>query len=136
MNRRSESRKPNRMRNYNYSNPGSYFITICVKYRRPVFGKIRDGKMILNDLGEIAKECWENITKHFIEAEIDEFIIMPEHLHGIIIIKDTNGTNHANLTASTRTDNQNHELGIIIGSFKAAVSRWAHKFYNKNFQWQ
>jgi putative transposase len=82
-------RKPNRHMEYNYSSPGYYFITICVDDRfinRNMFGEIRNKIMVLNDKGIIAKKCWFDIPNHFKNITIDEFIIMPDHVHGIIKI--------------------------------------------------
>lgn len=80
-------RKSYRLKNYNYSSNGYYFITICLKNRTNYFGKIKNEKMILNKLGEIVKKYWMEIPKHFKHVYLDEFIIMPDHMHGILIIK-------------------------------------------------
>lgn len=79
-------RKKLRFENYNYSDNWFYFITICTKNRENYFREIIDWKMILNEYGEIVKKCWQEIIKHYQNIEIDEFIIMPNHFHGIIIL--------------------------------------------------
>jgi len=89
------NRKANRYKDYNYSSPGYYFVTICTKDRLSFFGKIEDGKMILNEYGEIVKACWLEIPDHFPNIRIDEFLVMPNHFHGIIIINDPVGNRHA-----------------------------------------
>jgi REP element-mobilizing transposase RayT len=75
-----------RLAGHDYSSPGKYYITICVKNQIPFFGKIANGKMILNDIGIIADKFWLEIPHHYQNIKLDEYIIMPDHIHGIIII--------------------------------------------------
>ncbi len=75
-----------RLQNWNYGWNASYFITICTKNRICYFGKIIDGEMLLNDLGYKASEFWSEISQHFPDAVLDEFVVMPNHIHGIITI--------------------------------------------------
>ena len=90
--------KPNRrsirLKGYDYTQPGAYFITICTHQRHHLFGEVVDGKMQLNALGEIARQCWLAIPDHFPHTALDEFVIMPNHVHGIIWIVDVVGANH------------------------------------------
>ncbi len=83
---RNRNRKPNRLKGYDYSRGGAYFITICVCNRECLLGQIINGKMILSDIGQIANECWVQIPYHFSGVELGEYVIMPNHIHGIIII--------------------------------------------------
>ncbi len=76
-----------RLNGYDYTRNGAYFITICTKQKIPCFGIINDCKMILSETGIIICDHWLEIQYHFPNIHIDEFIIMPDHLHGIIIIK-------------------------------------------------
>ena len=75
-----------RLKGFDYTSSGSYFITICTKNRLPFFGKIINGKMILSEIGELAKKFWQEIPQHFPNAQLNEFIIMPDHMHGIICL--------------------------------------------------
>ena len=86
------NRKSIRLKGYDYSQAGSYFITICTKYRAHLFGKIVDGKMKLNATGKIADVCWRAIPEHYPNIRLDEFVIMPNHVHGIIFIVERRGT--------------------------------------------
>ena len=61
-------------------------MTICTKNRENYFGEIVDGKMILNEYGKIAEQNWKNILNHYQNVDIDEFVVMPNHIHGIIIL--------------------------------------------------
>ena len=86
MQKQIKNRKLNRLKGYDYSQNGWYFTTICVKNREHFFGKIIDGKIYLSITGKIIKKCWQEIPMHFPDAKLDEFIIMPNHIHGIILI--------------------------------------------------
>jgi putative transposase len=79
--------KSARLVGYDYSSNGAYFITICTKRKIPYFGEIIDNKMILSETGIIVKNFWLEIICHYPNICLDEFIIMPDHIHGIIIIK-------------------------------------------------
>ena len=75
-----------RLKEYDYSQPGAYFITLCTKNRECLFGEIKSSKMQSNEYGQIAEQCWMEIPNHYPNVELDEFVIMPDHFHGIIII--------------------------------------------------
>jgi REP element-mobilizing transposase RayT len=77
-------RKSIRLKGYDYSQNGLYFITICTYNRECLFGEIINKKMILNDAGKIANECWLKIPEHFPDAVLHEHVVMPNHVHGII----------------------------------------------------
>ena len=79
-------RRSIRLRGYDYSSAGAYFVTICTRNRESLFGKIVEGSMILNDAGMMVQTVWDEIPSHYPGIETDEFIIMPNHIHGIIII--------------------------------------------------
>jgi REP element-mobilizing transposase RayT len=81
-------RRSIRLKGYDYSQAGAYFITICTKNRECFFGSIINGKMILNNAGKIADECWLEISKHFPNAILHEHIVMPNHVHGIIELQN------------------------------------------------
>ena len=79
-------RRSLRLAGYDYRQAGAYFITICTHRRVGVFGQIVDTQMVLSPAGQIARACWEAIPEHFPDVILDEYIIMPDHLHGIIVI--------------------------------------------------
>ncbi len=74
---------------WDYSSNGLYFITICTKNMQHFFGKIEEEEVVLNRIGNIAKRNWEQIPKYFPYVSLGPFIIMPNHLHGIIAIEKT-----------------------------------------------
>ncbi len=137
-----------RLASWNYGWPGSYFITICTKNRKHLFGEIINHEMYLNDVGIIADKCWAEIPDHFQHTTLGEFVIMPNHVHGIIII-DTDGadveTGHAlSLPRTSRTPGTPHfrfqnpgknTISAMVGSFKSAVTKLSRPM-NKNFGWQ
>ena len=84
--RRSESI---RLKGYDYSQPGAYFVTICSYNRIPIFGHVVDGEMHLNEYGKVVDEFWDNVALHFPNVEIDVSVVMPNHVHAVIVIKDT-----------------------------------------------
>ena len=69
---------------WNYANEGQYFITINSKDFKHIFGKIENGEMILNDAGKIVAQCWNDLPKHYPNIILDEFCIMPNHVHFIV----------------------------------------------------
>lgn len=82
-----------RLQSWDYGCNGSYFITICTKNREHFFGEIVDGEMHLNDSGKLAEQFWMNIPNQFPFIELGNFVIMPNHVHGILIIdKNANFT--------------------------------------------
>jgi REP element-mobilizing transposase RayT len=120
-----------RLENYDYSQAGLYFVTICSKDRKCIFGKINDGIMVLNPNGINANQCWCEIPDHYQNIYLDAFIIMPNHIHGIIEISDRFqpvGKRHA--ASLPVCEIKTHTLGMVIGSFKSAVSRQINMINN------
>ena len=79
-------RRSIRFQGYDYSQAGAYFITICTQNRECMFGEIVDRKMVLNHAGNMIQTVWDEIPIHYAGIETDEFVVMPNHIHGIIII--------------------------------------------------
>lgn len=77
-----------RLRGYDYRNGGVYFVTICTANKEHVFGNIQNGIMRLNMWGCVVADCWQQIPDHFPGTALDEFIIMPNHMHGLIYMDD------------------------------------------------
>lgn len=83
---RRQHRRSLRLKGYDYSQVGAYFITICTQDRAYLFGEIVDGEMRWNEYGECAVRWWEDIPRHFTAVDIDAFVVMPNHVHGIVVI--------------------------------------------------
>lgn len=83
-------RRSIRLVNADYSVPGWFFVTICTAKHENIFGEVVGGQMVLNEYGMMAKKCWVDIPQHYQNVIIDEFIIMPNHVHGVIKIFKNN----------------------------------------------
>ena len=126
------SRKPNRLKFYDYSKAGWYFVTICTKDNKHFFGNVYKEEMVLNDIGKITNECWLNIEKLHANITLDEFVVMPNHIHGIVIINSVGDANFASPTDRTKMG-----LCKLIQQFKRAVSiQLRHKLNIYDFKWQ
>jgi len=123
-----------RLKNWNYSNPWWYYVTINTKDHKKYFGKVDSGKMVLNELGIVAKRYWEEIPIHSPNVEIDYFVTMPNHLHGIIIINPISEIK--NVETPDRASLLKPILGSIVNQFKGSVKRWANKNDYSSFTWQ
>lgn len=122
-------------------------MTICAKDRGCIFGEIIDGQMYLSDFGKIADQCWKKITDHFQHILLDASVIMPNHVHGVLVVRDikhnvadvsatqalslhnTVGATHAS-PLHNRPGPRPRSLGSIIGSFKSAVTKGINEMRN------
>jgi REP-associated tyrosine transposase len=132
-----------RLKEYDYSHPGVYFVTICVNDRKCLFGEVMNGKMILNGLGKIADKCIIDIPHHFENTEIAEYVVMPNHVHAVIKLYDNLPVGQTHAFDSQRrafdlqVDRKRQKLPIIMGSYKSAVSKDIHKLCSsEDFKWQ
>ncbi len=91
---RKHHRRSIRLKGYDYSQPGGYYITIVTQNRKSLFGDVVDGKMVLNTFGRIIAYHWQKLPIHFKHIKLDVYQIMPNHLHGIIIITDNVDDDH------------------------------------------
>ena len=78
-----------RLKGWDYSSNGFYFVTIVTKNREKLFGHIENKQMILNDYGKIVEQCWFDLPNHYVNCKLDAFVIMPDHVHGIIEIDNS-----------------------------------------------
>ncbi|MCA1992467.1 MAG: transposase [Coleofasciculus sp. S288] len=108
-------RRSIRLKGYDYEKCGAYFITLCAWQRQKLFGEIENAEMRLNTYGEIIQLHWDNLPKHHHHLELDEFTIMPNHVHGIIILTDKT------------TCEERHGLQEIIRGFKTFSARRINK---------
>ena len=102
-----------RVPGYDYSQAGYYFITCTTHDRQNLLGEIIDGKMIENRYGRIVHQTWRDLRNHYPEIELDEFCVMPNHVHGIIVIKST--------------DQPRHPLSEVVRGFKSFSARQINK---------
>lgn len=118
-------RRSIRLKGYDYSEGGAYFVTICTQGRECLFGDIVDDEMRLNDTGTMVRDLWHEIPEHFRHADIDEFVVMPNHFHGIIVIVGAQFIAPFDCDAINNNKKQgvmNHApttVGEIVRAFKA-----------------
>jgi putative transposase len=146
--RRSFNRHSIRLKEYDYSQPGFYFVTICVKNKKCILGDVFEnddrflGKEIkLSALGEIVEKCWLEIPEQFKNVELDEWTIMPNHLHGIIVIKTVGAALAAapivaidvDVVVNRATARVARTLGDVVGSFKSiSTNQWLQFIKHNN----
>ena len=118
------NRRSIRLPGYDYSQAGAYFVTICIQNQKSVFGEIIDGEMQLNDAGRMIRTTWEGLPNGFPFAETDQFIVMPNHIHGIIILTEDYMGEHK--VSPYRADQPRGTLpgtiGRIIQAFKSITT--------------
>ena len=137
----THQRRPTRLPHFNYTEHGAYFVTICTRNRVCLFGEVVDGEIQLNNIGEVAHAMWEQIPTHFPQVETDAWVVMPNHVHGVIFIAGSDtavspkegattsvgmspavGATHAS-PLQRPSGPPKCSLGAIVGSYKSAVSR-------------
>jgi REP element-mobilizing transposase RayT len=131
-----QKRKRNRLKEYDYSNDGYYFITICVNDRNDYFGKIEGTKCVLNQFGKTIKQILENIPVKYPYVSIDYYVIMPNHIHLIVIIDASNVVTGRDLSLVGKPKPKIKSLSEIIGAFKTISSKELHPKGLKEFKWQ
>lgn len=136
----SKNRHSIRLAGYNYKADGFYAFTIVTKNRIPWFGEIKNGKMILTHAGKLVQEEWDRTPSSRPNIALDEFIIMPDHIHGIIVVGEPSlpmtGSPWPILDSenTSKFGDSSNTLGAIIGGFKAACSRSIRKMHPE-FAW-
>ncbi|MBI5712422.1 MAG: transposase [Chloroflexi bacterium] len=149
-----------RLRNWDYAGAGWYFVTLCTRNRELFFGDVKEGEMILSPVGEIIAEEWLKTKEVRVNVELDEWIVMPNHVHGIIVIthpvetsrrdvsenvnhqesvsakKNTTHGETPHRVVSTKGRLKANSLGSIIGQLKSVCTKriWAAGF--RHFDWQ
>lgn len=142
-----------RLKGYNYAQNGAYFITICTHHREHNFGEIKDGKMILSPCGVLADVFWHETMRHTEGVELGAFVVMPNHIHGILILNRDMPpppqpppvqTWHATSLHATSVQRYDHDksdkneqmsaispkagsVSVILGSYKSAVTKHANR---------
>ncbi len=122
-NRSFFNRRSLRLRDYDYTQAGLYFVTICTFQKACLFGKFRGGKLILNELGRLVQKIWLQIPVSRANTTLDKFVVMPNHMHGIIgIIENEDTGKYDTVTPSAKTL-PSGSLGATIGQFKSVVTK-------------
>ncbi|MDR9399065.1 transposase [Salibacter sp.] len=124
----------NRLKNWDYGSNAAYFVTICTADRNHFFGEIKNTKMYLSDIGQVANQYWSEIPDHFPFVKLDAFVIMPDHIHGIIIIDKQIHPNDS-VIQPNKFGPQSQNLGSIVRGFKTGVTKYA-RMNDIEFKWQ
>jgi putative transposase len=106
-----KNRKSLRLPHYDYATPGAYFLTICVADRACLLGSVTDGKVVLSRGGRIVEETWRTLPSHYPHIELDEFVVMPNHMHGLLVIREDGS----------------HPLPELVRAFKSFSAREINK---------
>jgi putative transposase len=135
-----------RLQGYDYTQNGMYFVTICTKDRECYLGEVVKGEMILNEMGKIAENFWKEIPDHFSNVRLDEFVVMPNHIHGLIeIVCDIDARRDEALPRlytgeyprMSEMSPMPGSLSVILGSYKSIVTKTVRKKISYIlFSWQ
>jgi REP element-mobilizing transposase RayT len=141
-----KKRKSPRLSGHNYSKPGWYFITLTVKYRGWDFGRIVEQKIVYNKAGKIAKALWLEIPNRYESMYLDEYVIMPDHIHGIIQIVPKKLKNQTRRLPKTKKSGgvtgyhnpmlQKQSISNAMRWFTGRVTFEVHRNHSTEFQWQ
>lgn len=134
-------RRSIRLTGYDYKQSGAYFVTIVTRNRLSLFGDISDGEMVLSDTGRIAEVSWVGLSSRFPMVSLDSFVVMPNHIHGIItvgaqFIAPGAVPHNRTDTAHEGAMNRAPTLGEILRAYKAASTRMIRQTANLEFAWQ
>ena len=131
-------RRSIRLQGYDYSQTGIYFVTICTHKRQCLFGEICNGKMLLNQIGKIVAQEWLKSAEIRQEIALDEWIIMPNHLHGIVVINNKLGASLAPLREDECGKRKPKSLSSFIGGFKSSLTKRINTIceHNNSVIWQ
>lgn len=139
-------RRSIRLKGYDYTAAGAYFITVCTYQRECLFGEIVNGVMQLNTFGLCVQACWQSLPDHFQKLQLDAFVVMPNHLHGILLldgdlgkgeafgqkIRQSNPNFHPNASPLQPRGTQRRSVGAIIQNFKSVSTRKINRMHQRN----
>jgi putative transposase len=116
-----KNRKYLRLKDYDYSTPGAYFITVCTNDHASIIEK---------EDRDIIQSCWDKLPSHYPNINLDEFIIMPDHMHGIIVINDIHAREGLRPSPTENNDDKSYSLFEIVRGFKSFSAREINKKYH------
>ncbi|MBU4268345.1 MAG: transposase [Acidobacteria bacterium] len=128
-------RKYMRLHGWDYSSPGCYFVTICVKNKECFLADVVNGKVVPNEFGKIVESRWEWLRNQYRYLELDAFVVMPNHVHGLVKIIPNSVVTGRDLSLQTIVE-KIKSLSDIIGAFKTTSSKDIHLAGFLNFYWQ
>ena len=113
-------RRSIRLPGYDYRSSGAYFVTICTAGQKPLFGSVLAGSVQLSELGHIAEDCWKQIECIRREVSLDAYVVMPNHIHGILLI---NADETASNARGAARESAAGSLGTILAQYKSIVTK-------------
>jgi REP element-mobilizing transposase RayT len=143
-------RRSIRLKGHDYAGGGLYFVTLCAHKAKKIFGEIENGQVSLNAAGNALAKCWSEIPKHFPHVTPCEFVVMPDHFHGIVRMSGVVGAKNLSPSSSNdvsksaknlppsseRPHGTSKTLGSVVRGFKIGVTKWCHKNTSVHDVWQ
>jgi len=132
-------RRSLRLQGFDYSWEGTYFVTVCTKDRECIFGTVVDGKMRLNDVGRVVQSVWDGLSERFPTIELDAFVVMPNHVHGILVLVGAGLALPARDAASSAPRRSRPDsLGSVLRAFKSIAAIGSNRLLSRSGQplWQ
>lgn len=145
MSREPHNRRSIRLPDYDYTTPGVYFVTICTYQKQCLLGQVSGNQVSLTLAGQVVARCWEALPRHFHNLEIDQFIVMPNHLHGVLMLQAhdtsgvqsleadrTNGCSHPRAQSASRdvpNGTRSSSIGAIVQNFKSVSARKLNRMH-------
>ncbi|MCE2502156.1 MAG: transposase [Dehalococcoidia bacterium] len=121
-------RRSIRLRNFDYTTVGAYFVTVCTHNRVPLFGEIQGDEMWLNDAGQIVQDIWNGSPDQYSHVQLDAWVVMPNHVHGIITLVDPNDVGAGFKPAPTPPNEKRRPLSEIVRAFKTFSARRINEY--------
>ena len=118
-----------RRRDHDYRSSAIYLITVCTHERAPLLGDLRNGIVHLSPFGQCVHDCWSAIPEHFPHVSLDAFVVMPDHIHGIIVMTSASDT-RTPPRATHASPLPAGSLGAVVGSFKSAATKLINRMRN------
>jgi REP element-mobilizing transposase RayT len=130
------NRRSIRLTGYDYAQVGGYFVTTCAAKKRCAFGKIQNNEVLLNPYGRMVRDSWLSLTEHYSQVDLDEFVVMPNHFHGILMINTTVGAKSSLLenvgespgNGAGKPRPYKVTLGQMIGYFKYQTTKYINDY--------
>ncbi len=126
MNHGRHHRRSIRLKGYDYAQAGAYFVTMCTQNRACLFGEVVDGQMRVNECGRVVADSWMWLSARYPHVDLDEWVVMPNHLHGIIILTGPDGRGGSR---TAPTENRK-PIGRLIGAFKTVSTKRLNTMHN------
>lgn len=122
-------RRSLRLKGYDYSQAGAYFVTICAHGKACLFGDVIGSEMKVNELGRKVQAVWDDLPVHYPHVATDVFVVMPNHVHGVVVLRAGLGSDHAEMRAGFKpAPTARHGLSEIVRAFKTFSARRINEF--------